>query len=1590
MKKVLLLLVSFFNFFLSFSQSSNYWLQSAGSPNVDENLDITKDNTNNLISVGYFTNTITFPGGTNLTSAGSGTSDVLIQKTNVQGQVIWAVKAGGPGSDKGISVACDATGNIYITGYYYGTAQFGTFTLNSVNSSQDIFIAKLNASGTFLWAKSAGGSMAEDPYAITVDNLNNVIVTGEFQGTSLFGTQTLTSVTNPYTNNPSFDVFTCKYDGGGNFVWVQQGAAHLDDRGIDVGTDASGNVFVCGQFSDTITFSATHINTIQNAVFIIKYNAAGQEQWFVKAGALSTTAYGLVVDASDDVYVTGDYTGNLIFFGTPNNTLNGAYNNRIFLAKYSNSGTYLWGKEDASSSYVSSKAIALDANNNPCLFGEYDCRMNDYSVLAGGTGMFNSVGFHDLFIAQYDKTGNRLWVRNFGGPANDYAHGIIFTNNSTPYVCGSFNYKLDVDTKYSPFTVLCNTPSAYTDTWVSTKNCNNQSSYYYKATSAGSSDCFILHGVDSTGAYYDYYYRNGSGCQQNFVGGCIDDYTYNCQDTLKFCGPNTITTNPYTGDIGGVGPSYHFKWSKGDTLQYTKITTSGNYSCVMTTVDGCFTSQDTVYVKINALPQSPDITDNLGINVNQPDPTQPIIICGTGTFTLTGSNLQGCTYQWTSSTGTGIVSTSGPSCVVNKAGIYDFTLTNSFGCSRNNSIKIKFDTLNHVKPKTNMPDTFTVCKGKCYAYFIYDSISNPAGNPYNCFATLTSVTTTSLVVSGSPVCQPSNLSLSICPDTTGWINISSKYVFSSTCGKDSAYFNHKVYAIVKPLPQKPTVTVNISGNSLLCPGDSGLLVATYTAMPTTHVAISTYGGDSMWVKQGDTYIFSVFVTDSLNGCTNFNLGNQFVNVSTTPNPNVTTNPASGIVCPNDSVQLNCTFPNAVSWQWYGPSGILTVKTSTIYQTEPGFYYCIATNASSCKMTSNTIEIKNYSIPYVLALPQAVVCAGQTVSLQIIAGDTTSIHWLPPLSGGGTIKTVSQSGTYSCTISTCGVTTTCSIAVTVSQPVAHITVIGSTTICPGDSTLLIANTGTSAYAWLPTHQLKDSIYAYASGTYVLVATDTNGCQAEDSVAILYNSNAPAAPATINDSICAGSPAHLQATTTSTNTIQWYAQAYSGSVINTGTNYTTPVLYANTSYYVSVEDAAGCHSIRQPVNVYIKPTSLIPAISATNPSLCFGDTLYLHTNSVAGATYSWSGPNGFTSSQINPQINSVTAAASGTYSLVISGSSCTSPTSTLNINVTEVSMPTISLTNDSVCQGSSLVIQAQSSSPGVSYSWTGPNNYTSTAQTFTITNAGNANAGTYTLQTNIGVCKSRVDTVKIAVKPLPTVVVHSKTTLCTGDSLVLSAQATPITALINWTGPAGFHSNLSMPVINPLTISNTGYYDCYCSLDGCSIKDSTNVTIHAMPSSIVRDTFICGNGVLINGTYPGAITYLWSDGFSSSTHTISASGTYWITYTLSTSCIFTDTFHITIKENQLTDTLPNIITPNNDQINDVIDYGKYQFSAFQIDIYNRWGNKIFESADPACVWQPTCVDGTYFYIISYRMACGTEDDPKTRRGYITVIR
>lgn len=97
----------------------------------------------------------------------------------------------------------------------------------------------------------------------------------------------------------------------------------------------------------------------------------------------------------------------------------------------------------------------------------------------------------------------------------------------------------------------------------------------------------------------------------NFVKGCIE----NCADTVQLCDNGYLTANPNTGNIGGIGPNYHYHWNTGDTNSTHWVTSSGNYSCIMTSIDGCFTTQDTIYAKIHISPQPPTITDNLGINI---------------------------------------------------------------------------------------------------------------------------------------------------------------------------------------------------------------------------------------------------------------------------------------------------------------------------------------------------------------------------------------------------------------------------------------------------------------------------------------------------------------------------------------------------------------------------------------------------------------------------------------------------------------------------------------------------------------------------------------------------------------------------------------------------------------------------------------------------------------------------------------------------------------------------------------------------------------------------------------------------------------
>jgi hypothetical protein len=157
---------------------------------------------------GNFQGTADF-GTKTLTSTGLG--DVFVAKLDTTGAVMWAQPAGGTSGDNGYGIAVDSSGTSHVVGHFAGTATFGSTTLTSKGMS-DVFVTKLDSTGTFMWAQSAGGMSMEFGYGIALDGSGNSYVTGMFQATATFGTTTLTS-----KSKGLGDVFVARVDKSGQF-----------------------------------------------------------------------------------------------------------------------------------------------------------------------------------------------------------------------------------------------------------------------------------------------------------------------------------------------------------------------------------------------------------------------------------------------------------------------------------------------------------------------------------------------------------------------------------------------------------------------------------------------------------------------------------------------------------------------------------------------------------------------------------------------------------------------------------------------------------------------------------------------------------------------------------------------------------------------------------------------------------------------------------------------------------------------------------------------------------------------------------------------------------------------------------------------------------------------------------------------------------------------------------------------------------------------------------------------------------------------------------------------------------------------------
>ena len=256
------------------------WVRQAGSTNIDEALSLAIGASGSVYSTGRFMGTVDFDPSASASNLTAGVQDVFVWKLDASGGFGWGLKLGGASAELANSLSVDAAENVYISGSFQGTADFdpgaGIVNLTSAGGT-DVFIAKLDSSGGYVWARHIGSASSDSANSVTVDSAGNVYLAGVFGGTVDFdpgaGIVNLTSA-------GGTDAFVSKLDSSGGFVWARQLGASLADQALSVVVDSVGNTYTTGSFQDTTDFETdAGITNLTSAggtdVFVLKLDVLG-------------------------------------------------------------------------------------------------------------------------------------------------------------------------------------------------------------------------------------------------------------------------------------------------------------------------------------------------------------------------------------------------------------------------------------------------------------------------------------------------------------------------------------------------------------------------------------------------------------------------------------------------------------------------------------------------------------------------------------------------------------------------------------------------------------------------------------------------------------------------------------------------------------------------------------------------------------------------------------------------------------------------------------------------------------------------------------------------------------------------------------------------------------------------------------------------------------------------------------------------------------------------------------------------------------------------------------------------------------------
>jgi hypothetical protein len=388
------------------------WAKTMGGDDIDAGNAVTTDAQGNIFVAGYFSSTAEFnPGGVSTTAVSAGNTDAFICKFSPAGNLLWVKTFGGTGADAVTGIVLDRNNNIYLTGYFSDNADMDpSANINNITAtgSKDIFVLKLDFSGTFIWAKGMGSTDDDIATGLALDTAQYIVFAGSYSGTVNFDPNGGT--TNLISNGYS-DAFVAKLSSAGNLLWAKGvGSVDFEDGVRAVGVDINNNTVLTGFYRGTTDFDpgvgvASFSWSSYNDIFVLKLTAAGGYLWAKTANGSSwEEGYGLTLDGAGNIYTTGYFESSLDF--DPN------------------AGT-----------------VILDPN-----------------------------AYSDVYVQKLSPAGNLMWVKSVSGTGSDGGNGIALDTKGNVYTTGYFSNTADFDPNNTVYNlpVDANQQSAFVFKWFQT------------------------------------------------------------------------------------------------------------------------------------------------------------------------------------------------------------------------------------------------------------------------------------------------------------------------------------------------------------------------------------------------------------------------------------------------------------------------------------------------------------------------------------------------------------------------------------------------------------------------------------------------------------------------------------------------------------------------------------------------------------------------------------------------------------------------------------------------------------------------------------------------------------------------------------------------------------------------------------------------------------------------------------------------------------------------------------------------------------------------------------------------------------------